>query len=305
MLPLVLLAFLTAATAADPTPRIESIAVSQPRTFGYFLGDVIHRDIVLTLRSGAQLDTASLPRPGPINYWLELRSVGLDERGAGSGTRVRISLVYQAFYAALDPRRLTIPGSALKVSDGEVSEEAEIPEWSFVMSPLRELIPGKDTEASAVELRPDAPPHLLSTAPERTALLAAALAGLVAFALLAVHLAWGPFRRRPGRPFTEAARFLKANTAQLAGDGGYRAALLKLHRAFDVAAGRRVLPDDLAAFLAEHPEFTPLSKDIERLFVSSRSTFYGSDIARARTAMPVEAIAELGARLGAAERRTS
>jgi mxaA protein len=303
---LVLLAWLTAAVAADAGPRVVSIEASQPRAFGYFLGDVIRRDVALTLKPGARLENASLPRPGSVTYWLELRSVDTDEHDAGSGrTEVRVTLEYQAFYAALDPRRLAIPAFVLKVTDADGSEDVEIPEWSFVMSPLRELFPGKETEGPAVALQPDAAPHLLSTAAERTVLLAAAAAVLTALVLLAMHYAWGPFRHRPGRPFTEAARFLNANAARLGGEGGYRSALLKLHRAFDAAAGRRVLPDDLAAFLGEHPEFAPLSTDIERLFACSRTAFYGNDVARAKEAMPFAAIAELGSRLGSVERRAA
>jgi mxaA protein len=303
MRPLVLLAVLAAATATGATARMAQVAVSEPRAFGYFLGDVMRRDVELTMEAGARLEIATLPRPGPINYWLELRSVDTDERSVADGTRVHISLEYQAFYAALDPHRLTIPGFTLKISGQGGSEEAQIPAWSFVMSPLRELFPGKENEAPAVAMQPDARPPLLATGLERSALLAAAIAALASLVLLARHLAWWPFHRRPSRPFTEAARFLQANTAQLTGEGGYRAALIKLHRAFDLAAGRRVLPDDLEAFLKDHPEFAPHSADIERLFACSRAAFFANDNARARAAMPFEAIADLGSRLGAAERR--
>ena len=120
--------------------------------------------------------------------------------------------------------------------------------------------------------------------------------------LIARHYAIGPFRRRPRRPFTEAARFLRSHAGELAGINGYRTALLKLHRAFDSAAGRRVLPDDLDAFIGQHPQYAPLSGDISRLFSSSRTTFYGNDAAAARVAMPLEKIADLATRLGAAER---
>lgn len=300
---LVLAAVVTSAAAADTSARVEGLAVTEPRPFGYFIGDALHRDIALTLKPGARLETASLPRPGPVNYWLELRSINVEERGGG--TRIGISLEYQTFYSALDPRRLTIPGFSLKVADATGSEDAEVPPFSFVVSPLRELFPGKETEGSAVELRPDAVAPLLATAPARTALLAAALVACAALTLLAAHHALGPFGRRPGRPFTQAARFLRSNRAHLVGDGGYRAALVKLHRAFDAAAGHRLLPDDLAAFLREHPEYRQLSGDIERLFQCSRTAFYGNDVARARAAMPLEAIAELGSRLGAAERRAA
>jgi mxaA protein len=304
-MPALLLVLLFAAAAAEAGPRVEAVAVSEPRAFGYFLGDTIRREVILTLRAGARIEPASLPRPGPLNYWLELREIKVSEQEAAARTEARITLEYQTFYAALDPRRLEVPGFTLKVADESGSENATIPPWSFIVSPLREIMPGKEGEPAGIELRPDAPPQRLPTSLERTGMLLAAVTGTAALILLAMHYAWWPFRRRPTRPFTEAARFLRTSSGHLSGEGGYRAALIKLHRAFDTAAGRRVLPDDVASFLAEHPEFAPLSADIERLFACSRTAFYGNDVPRARAVMPIERIAELGARLGAAERRAA
>jgi mxaA protein len=307
MLALVALAVFAAAAApdADPAsgPLVQSVAVVEPRGFGYFLGDVLNREVTLTLKRGARVEPASLPRPGPLNYWLDLRSVEMAESDTAGATRIKVSLVYQTFYAALDPRRLEIPGFTLKVTDGKGSADAQVPAGGFVISPLRELFAAKEGETPPpMTMRPDAAPRLVATGGERTVLLIAAAALLASLILLAAHHAWGPFRRRPGRPFTEAARFLKANSRRLGGEGGYRAALIKLHRAFDRAAGRRVLPDDLEAFFKEHPEFAPLAPDVQRLFACSRDAFFANDVGRARAAMPLGAIAELGSRLGAAER---
>lgn len=306
MLALVLAAML-AASAAEGVQGQATVATVEPRAFGYFLGDVIRREVIVTLRPGAKLEPASLPRPGPLSYWLELRAVDLDETDVAADTEVHLSLSYQAFYAALDPRRLTLPGFTLKIAgaNAEGTENATIPPFEFVMSPLREIFPGKESEPTTIELRPDLAPHRLATATERTGILVSSLGALATFVLLAMHYAWWPFHQRRTRPFTEAARFLKSRAAHLSGDGGYRAALIKLHRAFDTAAGRRVLPDDIAGFLAEHPEFAPLSADIAKLFACSRSAFFGNDVSSARAAMPIAAIAELGTKLGSAERRAA
>jgi mxaA protein len=291
------------APAKDSAPLVQSVAVVEPRAFGYFLGDVLTREVVLTLKRGARVEPASLPRPGPLNYWLDLRSVDVAEDDTASATQVKVTLAYQAFYSALDPRRLEIPGFTLKVSDGKRTADTQVPAIGFVISPLRELFAAKDGETPPpLTLRPDATPRLVATGPERTVMLIAAGVAVASLVLLAAHHAWGPFRRRSGRPFTEAARFLKVNARRLAGEGGYRAALIKLHRAFDRAAGRRLLPDDLEEFFKEHPEFAPLAPDVQRLFACSRDAFFANDVARARAAMPLGAIAELGSRLGAAER---
>lgn len=305
VLALLLMCFVEAAGiahAADDVSRIRSLGTVEPRGFGHFLGDVIKRQVVIVLAPGAELEQGTLPRPGPVNYWLELHDIAVSEEAVSDGTRVRISLTYQAFYSALDPRKLEIPALTLTVADAEGSEQAEVPPFHFVMSPLREVFPGKESDPKGIVLRPDAPPHFMSTAGPRTAVVIALPVALAALVALALHYAWWPFHRRPSRPFTEAARFLRTHAAALDGEGGYRAALLKLHRAFDRAAGRRVLPDDLPAFLATHPQFAPLSDDIKRLFVSSRTAFYANDIASARSQMPLGELTDLGSRLGAAER---
>jgi mxaA protein len=294
-----LLASFSGSTAAETGVRV---AVIEPRPFGYFLGDTFKRQIEITVPDGGTLQLAGLPRPGPVNYWLQLRAVDVDEEKQSGGTRYRIGLAYQAFYSALDPRRLTVPGFTLKVAAADGTSPVHVPDWSFVMSPVRELFPGQEGGTAKVALQPDAPAPRIATGTVRTALLVSGFALLIALILLARHYARWPFHRRTDRPFTEASRFLKGHQAELAGDGGYRAALIKLHRAFDLAAGRRVLPDDVEAFVSDHPEYAPFADDIARLFAASRSTFFGGGNGTARRSMPLVDLTELGARLGAAER---
>ncbi|MES1179688.1 MAG: nonribosomal peptide synthetase MxaA, partial [Hyphomicrobium sp.] len=203
-------------------------------------------------------------------------------------------------------RKLTVPGFTLRLMRSEGAEDVAVPAWSFVISPLRELFAGAQTgDASAVALQPDAKPLLLPTRLERGAILVSAPLALAALLVLARHMAWWPFRESPHRPFTEAARFLRVHGTRLAGAGGYRSALLKLHRAFDLAAGRRVLPDDIGLFLRDHPKFVPISQDIARVFAASREAFFGVGPTEARAALPIPELADIAERLGEAERGAS
>ncbi|MFN3623035.1 MAG: nonribosomal peptide synthetase MxaA [Hyphomicrobium sp.] len=286
--------------SAASTP---SVSVRDPRAFGYFLGDVIHRKVTVRVGPNQKLDTASLPRPGPLNYWLEIAHADHHETSEGDDTVHTLDIDYQTFYAPLDPRKLTIPGFNVKI---EGAGELAVPEFGFIMSPIRQLFAAaSQSSGSAVELQADKPARRLSTGAERTALLISGIAALIGSAGLAWHNAWWPFNRRPSRPFTEAARYLRANAASLAGAGGYRDALLRLHRAFDLAAGRRVLADDVPIFIGEHPEFQSQRPAIERLFLASRYAFFADDVADAQAEMPLDALVELSADLGAAERRAA
>ncbi|MFA6140170.1 MAG: nonribosomal peptide synthetase MxaA [Hyphomicrobium sp.] len=280
-----------------------SVTVSDPRPFGYFLGDVVRRDVLVRTGPGEKLDLGSRPRAGPVNYWLELSAADLTEGRNGDDRLYRLSLAYQTFYAPLDPRKLVIPGFKLKIDSGGESLELSVPEFAFLTSPLRQLFSEKgDTAGSATNLMPDHVALKRPTGAERTALLVAGLVCVAALAALAHHNAWWPFQRRPRRPFTQAARFFRARAAHLTGAGGYRTALLKLHRAFDLAAGRRVLADDVDGFLRQHPEFAPFRADVERMFASSREAFFANDVERASAAMPLAAVTRLGQQLAVAER---
>jgi mxaA protein len=302
LMALVALCLVAAGGALASAPKL---SISETRPFGYFLGDAIHREVVLRVGPGDTLDMASIPRPGPLNYWLELSAADLTTSSEGDDTLYRLSLTYQTFYAPLDPRRLVIPAFKLKLS-GAQDAEVTVPEFSFLTSPIRQLFTDKGQSSdTAVALRPDRPAPRLPTGRERTLMLVSAAVAFAALAGLAWHNAWWPFHWRPARPFTEAARYLRTHGARLQGAGGYRAALLKLHRAFDLAAGQRVLADDVAEFLQQHPEFAPYRTDVERLFASSRQAFFANDVENARSAMPLPALTELSARLGAAERRAA
>jgi mxaA protein len=285
--------------------RAPQLTVADTRPFGYFLGDVIEREIFLRVGPGDTLDTASLPRPGPLNYWLELSRTDLSESSEGDDTLYRLTLVYQTFYAPLDTRLLTIPPFKLKVA-GRNEVELSVPAFGFVTSPIRQLFADKGQSSdTATKIRPDAVAPRLPTGFLRTSLLVFGLTAAAALVGLAWLNAWWPFHRRPARPFTQAARFLLSNGRRLDDTDGYRVALLRLHRAFDTAAGKRVLADDVDAFLRQHPEFSPFRDDVERMFAISRQAFFANDVEEARAAMPLAALANLSARLGAAERRAA
>lgn len=296
---LVLLLFASVTALA----KTASILVDDPRAFGYFLGDTIVRKVTLRLGPDQELESGVLPRPGPVNYWLELGGMTHKEAAEGDDTVHTIELTYQTFYTPLDPRRLVIPGFTLKLQGGG---EISVPEFGFITSPIRQLFAASSqSTGSAVDLQPDALAPRLPTGAERTALLITTLLALAALIGLAWHRAWWPFHARPSRPFTETARYLRVNASRLEGANGYRTALLKLHRAFDLAAGRRVLAEDVPVFLAEHPEFQPQAPKIERLFHASRRAFFANDVDEARDTMPFSALVKLGADLGACERRAA
>ncbi len=300
----VLLFIVTPLAAQEAASPVLSVDTIDPRGFGYFVGDVITREIVVTVAEPYRLEAASQPAPRRLSYWLDLRSVAVDEREESGRTRYRLKLVYQTLYVPLSPEPRSLPPLTLRFTDGEGIAVAKVPPFNFVMSPLREVIPEQPEEGPVGYLRPDAAPRGVSSRQARIAFGAGLVTVLMALALLAHHQAWWPFRKRPARPFTQAARVLRRLSRNPDADA-YRIGLLDLHRAFDVSAGHRLLAEDISGFLASHGQFRPYEAEIGRFFATSRRAFFGNDMAGAVDTMPLPAVAALSAELGAAERRAT
>jgi mxaA protein len=299
------LIFIVTPLAAQEAPSpILSIGTIDPRGFGYFVGDLLTREIVVTVAEPYRLEAASRPAPRRLSYWLDLKSVEVDEREESGRTHYRLKLVYQTLYVPLSPEPRSLPALALRFTDGEEIAVAKVPPFNFVMSPLREVIPEQPEEGPVGYLRPDAVPRAVSSRQARIAFGAGLVTMLVALALLAHHQAWWPFRKRPARPFTQASRVLRRLSRNPDADA-YRTGLLDLHRAFDVSAGHRLFSEDISGFLAGHREFRPYEAEISRFFATSRRAFFGNDVTGAAETMPLPAVAALSAELGAAERRAA
>lgn len=292
-----------AALARGAAAEVRAVHAIEPRAFGYFLGDTLTRTIEIETGADDEIVEASLPRTGPSNYWLELRAIEHTSARNGDGRLHTLKLTYQVFYAPIDPRKQTIPASEIAFRCPDGSETATIPPFTFIMSPLREIFPEKSGGTAETVLRPDAaPPSRRSGGLRTMALVAAALSALF-LTLLARDLAWWPFHRRPARPFSRAVREIGRALAK-GGADGYRAALIALHRAFDTAAGQRLLAADLESFLAAHPEHGETRPRVERFFAASRAVFFGEAAREGQTVLPPAELRELAATLARKERAT-
>lgn len=297
---LLVLSSMTAFQAVS-TAFAEGMRVTDPRAFGYFVGDTFTRTVEIEAGPGETLDPQSLPRPGPLNYWLELRAVDVSSKATASGTVETVRLSYQSFYVPIDPKPLSVPAFTVRVTGGSAARTVTVPAISIVMSPLREIFPASSGREAM--LRPDFPPRPIPTGRLRTGLLLSGLTSMLLIALLAYHRAWWPFRRPKARPFAEAARHILH-----AGDGvrsaeGYREALLVLHRAFDRANGHALLAEDVGAFLTRNAEYAALQQPIGNVFTASRLLFFGNDVSGARLRAPPDMVIDVASRLAAVERR--
>jgi len=263
---------LAAQSEDAPLPEVQ---LETPRSVGWHLGDVLEVTAHVTLPRGYTLEAASLPHPGPLNYWLELRDIRSQSRRKGEHERWQFSARYQTFYVPMEARQRRIPGYTLRFSKGDDILDVKVPGWTFTMSPLRQIA----QQGGGLMLQADAP---IRTRPQRWQRIAIAFAAFALLSLgLAHHYARWPFQKRPARPFTQAHQALRR---QLKHGGEPAQALITLHRAFDAAAGECMLAADIGAFVAARPRLAAHQDDIARFFAASRRQFFGD--AGAEMALP-------------------
>ena len=277
---LLALSLLIALAGPAAAAEVKSVRLFADRSFGFFVGDLVKARLEIIADSTLRLQTASLPRPGALDYRLDLRDIRLREGSAGDGlTRWSIDITYQLFYVALDVRDLQIPPFSLRFTREGATETVQVPAWAIGVSPLREVLPQRRDDPTDY-MRPDASVAAgdASTPAVRASVFLALAFG--ALALVARDRGWPPFHRRRARVFAAAARRIVA-LARRGDEPARRAAMLALHRAIDEAAGRRIFAEDLDAFVSRNAEFASARDSLARFFAASRALFFGVAVAGA------------------------
>lgn len=248
-----LLVLVPALAQAQPQIRADN-----PHEYGWLLGDELVQRIEIDLPAGVTLDRASLPRPRAVDYWLDLRSIDLEETDG----HAELTLHWQNFYSALAPDRREVPPSPLRLSD---DTEMTLPGFVFVAAPLRPIT----DRSSPAQLLPDPPFRLIRTKRDNVIFAISAAIFLSVLTVIGWTQAWWPFHRRPARPFTLAARAIARRR---------QPALQRraLHRALDAAFGRVLISADLPQFLAELPEYQSVADRLDAFFQASDAAFFGA-----------------------------
>jgi len=245
-----------------------SLQTVEPRAFGYTVGDLLQRRVMLDPGRDGTLDPASLPHPGRSGRWFQLREVA-----AGPD---QVTLVYQIVNMPEQPDRENLPAFSLRLvsRDGRM-QEAGIGPFTVAMTPVSHFGPYEKIQST--DLRPDIAPSPTDTSVRRGRVVAYAAALLVLLAVQALprmarRMAW-----RRAAAFARAARALRKLSAQ--GDDVQTRcrALQCLHRALDQAAGATLALDNLDTLFQRRPALEAARAPIRALLAASRAAFFGQE----------------------------
>ncbi len=264
-------------------PQAISVQLLTPeRDFGYFVGDIIATDAIITAAPGTTLDRQSLPVPGPLNSAIELRSIQVED----SPGKIRIHAEYQSFFAPERASETELPAFSVHLSAGTTRSTALIPAWPFQVSPLRISQRSIDDPSG---LRRNHAVEPAAVGPYEERFVAALAAALLAALTLARNRGCLPGWRSATRPFATAERRI-GRLARCGED--HEAAYRELHRAFDATAGHHLFKGDLQGFFRSHPRFTPVQTDVSNFFAASESRFFAPESQTLRPPVDVVKLAK-------------
>ncbi|CAN5126654.1 hypothetical protein BH11PSE9_BH11PSE9_25120 [soil metagenome] len=262
----------TAAASAQAAPQQLNATASEPRAYGYQLGDVVTRMVAVHVPEGMVLDDSSVPLPGARGKAIELRSVARRSSAESGGRRHDLTLEYQVFLSPPQTRTLETPTFTLRFTGQPRAQELRVEGWPITVSPIMPV--EASPRRGLGDLQPDVAPPLIATSAARHRLIAyAVLASLLLVYLAQVYIGL-PWWARTRRPFTSAWRSLRSLSAASTPEQS-REAYRQLHEAFNRTAGEVVFEGGVQRFVAAQPRFAPLREDIAAFFAKSRQQFFG------------------------------
>ena len=259
----------------------ETTAVVEPlRRYGYVIGDEVELRAAIGVPPGYALDVDSLPKPGRVNPFLELRAIehrdGILGR-FGREAAQRMSLRFAVVNSGADVATAQTPALTLRFKREGAPELATIlPPINFTVSPLTPAyVAGV---AGLEEMQPDVAAPPVSAQMAYVRLLLYGLCAVAVGAYLAWRQGWLPRRMLGNRSFARAVAELRRPRAG-AVPGAHVARAQRLHRAFDESAGFAVGGHRLERFFAAQPWSSALAPEIREFFAGSAQFFYADDAA--------------------------
>ncbi len=262
----------------DIKPGIATITTIEPeRSVGYTVGDVLTRQVIISIKKPYALVKESLPIVGYEKRYkgqvigIDLSNIQHTEKDTGDAVKHTLTLSYQVWTNNVVAKPAALPAEYLRIintqSKDKETTKLRIPSWNFAVSPISVFGQVK-VESDMSGFRG---PLLLDASSEKARLNW--LLGIIGLSLLGLLYilgkhAWLP---RMGGPFAQAFRLLRKapDTPE-----GLKQAVAAVHQSLNKTAGNSVFTDNLDMFLAQKPTYASIKTEIEQFFALSRQVFF-------------------------------
>lgn len=261
----------------DVKPGIVSIKTIDPvKRVGYTVGDVIEREVILTIKAPYKLIETSLPIIGYEKRYkgqligIELKDIRHSKDVSDNSTTHHINLAYQVFTNNLVAKNASLGPEYLNLVNTKNKQDLvkyRIPSLDIAVSPIAIFGQVKIENNMSQYIGP----LLLSNKKASLwlkvslCLLAVSLLGLI---YIVGMRAWLPLM---GGTFAKTYRALRRlpNTPE-----GLKQAVSKVHESLNTTAAISVFSNNLDTFIANKPSFAPIKSEIQQFFGLSRQVYF-------------------------------
>lgn len=261
----------------DVKPGIVTITTIDPvKRVGYTIGDIVEREVVLTIKAPYKLIETSLPIVGYEKRYrgqvigIELKNIEHLKKEYTDYTTHTIKLAYQVFANSVVAKNRALGPEYLNLINTQNSKDLvkyRIPFLTITVSPL--AIFGQVKVEN--DMSPFLGPLLMSNEKEKQRLqlsLGVMIISLLVLIYIIGQHAWLP---RMGGYFSKAYSSIKKLPHT---DEGLKQGVSTVHQAFNQIASMSIFNDNLDVFLQLHPNFIPLKSEIKQFFGLSRQVYF-------------------------------
>jgi len=264
----------------DVKEGIVSIQTVDPvKRVGYTMGDVIEREVTLTIKAPYKLIETSLPIPGYEKRYrgqvmgVELKAIAHTKEVHDDYTTHHIKLAYQNFTKTVVAKNVALGPEYLNLINTKNSKDLvkyRIPILNVNISPLAIFGQVKVENNMSPFLEPLKMSDVQETKGLKAALVVLGISLLGLLYILGQH-AWLP---RMGGNFAKAYRSIKKlpDTPE-----GLKQAISSVHKAFNQTAGFTIFNDNMHAFLDKQPNFNAVKPELDQFFSLSRQVYFEPD----------------------------
>jgi len=268
------------AFAQDELPTLDaryiSVDVIDPvRDAGYVVGDILNREVTITIKKPYELVSESLPIIGYEHRYrgkksgIELVNINSTSTADSKSATYHLALSYQVFKTDRVAKPAALRAEALKIRNTSNKEvfQYKLPDFSFRISPLSLI--------GQIKLDQEMYPYTAPLTLDDSKVIAniKTLAVVLAIALLGLLYIFGSHAWLPkmGAPFAKAYRDIKKMSDS---PEGIEQAVTSMHTSLNKTAGTTLFSNNLAAFIAAQPAFLPVKKELEQFFGLSHQVFF-------------------------------
>lgn len=264
----------------DELPTIDaqyiSVEVVDPaRDAGYVVGDILNRQVTMTIQKPYELVSESLPIVGYEHRYrgkksgIELVKITSSSKADSDSATYALDLSYQVFKTDRVAKPAALRAEAIKIRNTTTKKvvQYKLPDFNFRISPLS-LIGQIQLDQ---EMYPFTPPLTLDNS--KVIFNLKVLAAILAIALLGLLYIFGSHAWLPkmGAPFAKAFRDIKKMSDS---PDGVKQAVTRVHESLNKTAGATLFSHNLDAFISLHPKFAPAKQEIEQFFGLSHQVFF-------------------------------